>query len=48
MMQRAKEGHVIAIKYVWPRPGDDAPVPKECFVTRVGNQICGVGYYYEQ
>jgi len=27
------------------KPGTTDPVPKESFVTHVGNQGCGVGYY---
>jgi hypothetical protein len=30
---------------VWPRPGETAPSPKTSYVTKAGNQICGVGYY---
>ena len=26
-------------------PGGTDPVPKQSFVTRAGNQGCGVGYY---
>jgi hypothetical protein len=37
---------VAEVTYVWPRPGADAtPVEKISFVTIVGSQICGVGYY---
>ena len=28
-----------------PRPGGTDPVAKESYVTKVGNQGCGVGYY---
>ena len=28
-----------------PRPGEDEPFEKETFCTKVGDQICGVGYY---
>jgi signal transduction histidine kinase len=41
----AKEGTVTTIDYNFPRPGGTAPVPKEAYVTRVGDQGCGVGYY---
>ncbi len=30
---------------MWPRPGSDKPVPKVTFVTKVGDQVCAVGYY---
>ncbi len=41
----AKEGEVSEVAYQWPRPGSDAPVAKVSFVTKVGQQICAVGYY---
>jgi cytochrome c len=40
-----KEGNVNTVQYNFPRPGSDVPVAKESFVTAVGNQACGVGYY---
>jgi signal transduction histidine kinase len=45
MMKVAAEGKVGEVTYVWPRPGDTTPVQKVSFVTRVGDQVCGVGYY---
>jgi signal transduction histidine kinase len=41
----AKEGVVTTISYNFPKPGGTDPVPKEAYVTRVGDQGCGVGYY---
>jgi signal transduction histidine kinase len=41
----AKAGTVTTVAYNFPKPGGTDPVPKESFVTRVGNQGCGVGYY---
>jgi signal transduction histidine kinase len=41
----AKEGTITTVSYNFPKPGGTEPVPKESFVTRVGNQGCGVGYY---
>ena len=41
----AEEGKLNAVSYVWPRPGSTEPVPKVTFVTKVGDQICAVGYY---
>src|SRR5258705_14008990 len=41
----AKADTVTAVAYNFPKPGTTDPVPKESFVTRVGNQGCGVGYY---
>ena len=40
-----KEGAVTTVSYNFPRPGSDVPVPKESYVTAVGDQACGVGYY---
>jgi signal transduction histidine kinase len=45
MMKVAAEGKIAEVTYMWPRPGDTAPVDKVSFVTKVGDQICGVGYY---
>ena len=33
------------IQYIFPKPGTNEPVPKESYVTRIGNEGCGVGYY---
>jgi cytochrome c len=41
----AKEGTMTAVDYEFPKPGTTQPVPKESFVTRVGDEGCGVGYY---
>jgi cytochrome c len=41
----AKEGTVTTISYNFPKPGGTEPVAKEAYITRVGNQGCGVGYY---
>src|SRR5262245_61466265 len=30
---------------MWPRPGDTRPVQKASFVTKVGDRVCGGGYY---
>jgi Cache domain len=45
MMQNATEGTVKEVSYWWPRPGSDTPLEKTSFYTKVGDQICGVGYY---
>ena len=45
IMRRATEGVVKEVTYMWPRPGSNSPVQKVMFFTRVGDQICGVGYY---
>jgi polyisoprenoid-binding protein YceI len=41
----AKEGTITTISYNFPKPGGTDPVAKEAYVTAVGNQGCGVGYY---
>ena len=41
----ATEGKFNAVEYVWPRPGETEPSPKASYITKLGNQICGVGYY---
>lgn len=46
MQKVATEGKLSEVSYMWPRPGADAtPVQKVSFVTKAGDQICGVGYY---
>jgi hypothetical protein len=40
-----KPGTITTVDYKFPRPGTTDPVAKESFVTVVGNQGCGVGYY---
>ena len=39
------EGQVNEVSYSFPRPGTTAPAPKLSYVTRVADQVCGVGYY---
>jgi cytochrome c len=41
----AKEGTINTVSYNFPKPGGTDPAAKESYVTRVGNQGCGVGYY---
>jgi cytochrome c len=41
----AKDGTITTVDYNFPKPGTTDPVPKESFMTRVGNEGCGVGYY---
>ena len=40
-----KAGTVSTVSYNFPKPGTTDPVAKESYVTQVGNQGCGVGYY---
>jgi signal transduction histidine kinase len=40
------EGQVTEISgYLFPKPSDPKPAPKNSFVTKVGDLFCGVGYY---
>jgi hypothetical protein len=41
------EGQITEVgPYMFPKPGTTAPAfPKVSFVTRVGDLVCGVGYY---
>jgi signal transduction histidine kinase len=46
MMKVATEGKFDEVSYMWPRPGaDTTPVQKVSYVTKAGDQVCGVGYY---
>jgi hypothetical protein len=45
VMRTASEGKVSEVSYPWPRPGSIKPLEKHTFYTKVGDQICGVGYY---
>jgi len=45
IIKNAPEGTVSAVDYIFPKPGTTEPVPKESYVTRIGNEGCGVGYY---
>ena len=39
------EGKFNEVSYNFPRPGEKEAVAKVSFVTKVGDQGCGVGYY---
>jgi signal transduction histidine kinase len=41
----AQQGKISEVSYMWPRPGTTEPVQKVVFVTKVGDQVCAVGYY---
>ena len=46
MQKVAAEGKISEVTYMWPRPGaDTTPVAKVTYVTKAGDQLCGVGYY---
>jgi signal transduction histidine kinase len=44
-IKNAPEGTVSTVDYKFPKPGTTEPAPKESYVTRIGNEGCGVGYY---
>ena len=41
----AKEGVIAEVNYMWPRPDQTEPVQKVACFTKVGDQVCAVGYY---
>jgi signal transduction histidine kinase len=45
MVDVAKEGKVSEVTYYFPRPGEKDAVQKVSYVTKIGDQVCGVGYY---
>jgi signal transduction histidine kinase len=45
MLQFAEEGKFKEVTYMWPKPGNSKPVQKISYITKVDDQICGVGYY---
>ena len=47
IMDNAAEGKIQSVTYWWPRPGEQTPLEKHTFFTKVGDQNCGVGYYKE-
>jgi signal transduction histidine kinase len=45
MYKVAQEGKIAEVSYMWPRPGQTDPVQKVSYVTKIGDQVCAVGYY---
>jgi signal transduction histidine kinase len=45
MLAIATDGEIKAVSYMWPEPDGHTPAAKISFVTRVADQMCGVGYY---
>jgi signal transduction histidine kinase len=41
----AADGEFNVVEYEWPRPGETEPSPKASYITKAGDQVCGVGYY---
>jgi signal transduction histidine kinase len=44
-MKNTSPGSISTVDYKFPKPGTTEYVPKQSFVTRIGDQGCGVGYY---
>ena len=42
---KAKDGVISEISYMWPRPKETTPVQKVVYFTKIGDQVCAVGYY---
>ena len=45
MYKTAQEGKISEMTYMWPRPGGTDPVQKVSYFTKIGDQVCAVGYY---
>jgi hypothetical protein len=45
IVQNATDEAIKQTTYWWPRPGAEVPLEKTALYTKVGDQICGVGFY---
>jgi hypothetical protein len=45
LFDAAKPGVIATVDYEYYTPGGSAHVPKQSYVTRVGDEACLVGYY---
>ncbi len=45
IMSSAREGRITTVSYTFPRPGESQPVAKESYIIRIGDLVCGVGFY---
>jgi signal transduction histidine kinase len=45
MLDTPVEGQITEIEYMWPRPSGGDPVDKVSRITKIGDLMCGVGYY---
>ncbi len=45
MYSSAADGEIVEVAYMWPRPGEEEPTSKISLVTKVGDDVCAVGYY---
>jgi signal transduction histidine kinase len=41
----AQAGKFAEVSYMFPKPGETTPVAKSSYITKVDDQVCGVGYY---
>ena len=45
MYQNAKDDQVVEVAFMAPVPGSTEQAPKRSYVTRIGDQVCGVSAY---
>jgi hypothetical protein len=45
MYRDAKEGLVNTVSFIGPLAGSTEQVSKRAYVTRIGDQVCGVSFY---
>jgi signal transduction histidine kinase len=45
MFANVKDGSLITMDYMFPKPNSTVPVDKESFIEGLGDLACGVGYY---
>jgi len=45
MFANVKDGDIIIVNYMFPKPNSVVPVAKQSFVEGLGDIACGVGYY---
>ena len=48
MYRSAPEGRVAEVRYHWPIPGSTRIAVRDAYVTRAGDQVCGVSVYKDQ
>jgi hypothetical protein len=47
IMDNAAAGVIKETTYWWPRPGGEEAFEKKTYYTKIGDQICGTGYYVQ-
>ena len=45
ILKAGEPGKIAEVTYKWPKPGTQEPLPKVSYITKIGDQTCGVGYY---